>query len=93
MKLSKSIEGYKLAKISSGYSPETIRRYDFNFGLLVSFLNDKEIETVVPNDLQNFMAHVSSLNYSSATLHSFWKSIRLSSLLTLEVLPQAHDTT
>jgi integrase/recombinase XerD len=87
MKLSKALEGYKLARLSEGYSQETISRYHYCLTQVFDFLGDKDIYQVSSDDLQHFFLWLrneympnrpngDNSPLASASIYASWKAIR-----------------
>jgi integrase/recombinase XerD len=83
VKLSQAYEGYRMDKLSEGYSPGTFSIYDWFFRELVTQLSDPELDAINIGDLRNFMFYL-RVNYrtkagtqlSGSSLDNAWKGIR-----------------
>ena len=79
MNLSDAIEGYFIAKTGNrrgDLSPKTIKLYRFTLARLISFLDDPQIENITTRDLEQFMASIADIGYSSYHQANHFKSIR-----------------
>lgn len=87
MKFSTAIQGFTIARISEGYSSDTLKNYVINLSQVAQYLGDPEVESITANDLRLWFYHLRT-NYVPArhngntepltetTIHSKWKAIR-----------------
>ena len=83
MKLSEAIKGFTIWAYAEGYSPLTVAAYQSSLGLLVTFLENKNIEEITETDLRSFFGYIRNTyisktgkELSTASHHRYWKSIR-----------------
>jgi integrase/recombinase XerD len=75
MQASKAVEGFILSKLGDGLSPNTARIYRWCLSKLVTFIGDKDAETITTADLRAWMAYLRN-DYQNASQSR--KSERLS---------------
>lgn len=79
MRLSVALDGYWLDK-QLDFSPNTVAKYRYIFGLLSGFLGDAELESVATEDIRRFLLHLRttqglgrrSVYDAWAVLSAFW---------------------
>ena len=87
MKLNKALEGFEIARISEGYSTDTLERYHYCLKLLSRYLGDINLESIRYSDLQSFFHYLrteyvpnrsngSTEPLATASIYSVWKSVR-----------------
>ncbi len=87
MKLSKAIEGYKIAKAADGMSSNTLTGYQTHFKQLIDFTGDIEIEKVKSQQLIDFMVFLRTKYrpkrmskvegvYTTSTIRNAWCATR-----------------
>lgn len=87
MNLSKAIEGYCIAKLADGYSPNTIRGYKIHFQQLLDYCGDLEIQDIQSDNLKAFMVWLRQTYqpnrasgdrspYRSTTMRNAWCALR-----------------
>lgn len=87
MKISQSLQGFKLSRLADGYSPATLTGYLSSLGILADYLDDPELTAIQPGDLKRFMLHLRTEYHPvrksgdaaplmTASYHRYWKAIR-----------------
>jgi integrase/recombinase XerD len=77
MKLTQAIQGYKIDRLSSGYSSETMKGYDYAFKKLVEYLRDPELDTITTEQLRQFFWTLRTESaLASASHKAIWRAIR-----------------
>ena len=77
MKLTQALEGFRIDRISNGYSPATISSYQYNLKRLVRYLKDPELEKISHELVVAFFYDLrTQSDLSSASIKKMWISIR-----------------
>ncbi|WP_354670029.1 site-specific integrase [Paenibacillus sp. BSR1-1] len=77
MLLSKAWETYESDKRIEGFSPQTLKAYKLQSGLLIRFFNDVQLDTITTNQLKAYLAKSSESLKPASLAHRirFMKSI------------------
>lgn len=87
MLLSDAIKYYRICKLADGYSPETLKVYDWAHTRLLGFVGDELVGEITLAQLRTFMLYMredykpnrpggSTLPLSSSSLENIWKATR-----------------
>lgn len=87
MNILKAIDGFQIARLAEGYAPVTLSSYKSSLRTLAEYLEDPEISSITPDDLQSFMHYLhteyiperksgSTKPLATASFHRYWKAIR-----------------
>ena len=87
MKFSTAIQGFTIARISEGYSSDTLKNYTIHLTQVAQYLGDPEVESITANDLRLWFYHLrtsyiparhnnNTEPLTETSIHSKWKAIR-----------------
>lgn len=87
MLISTALNGFFLSKQADGRVPATILNYRWTLGSMQTYLNDKQVEEITPDDLRRFFAWLQSDDYkpprrektrplTNRTIEGFWVATR-----------------
>ena len=77
MKLKQAVEGFKVHRLSDGFSPETIENYEYGLGKLIAFLDNPEVSEIKTEHVRNFFFHLrTNTKLSSTSVHTIWCAVR-----------------
>jgi len=77
LELKKAIQGFKIDRLSSGFSPNTINNYIFHLSKFVDYLGNPELEKISSQDIKDYFYYLKSeKRISASSHHAVWKSVR-----------------
>lgn len=76
--LSQALEGFYMARRADGYSPETLKQYDWALSRWTKFIGDKKITEIAIDDARRFIVYLQTDygNLSPVSIFHGWKAIR-----------------
>lgn len=76
--LKQAMQGFYLARRADGYSPDTIRQYDWALSRWATFTGDKPINEITIDDARKFIVYLQTDygNLSPVSIFHGWKAIR-----------------
>lgn len=74
--LSQAIEGFALARLADGYSPDTIRQYKWGLNYLILSTGDLSVKKITKTHIRELLSSIQGGNLSAVSIFHVWKAIR-----------------